>query len=87
MPSPVVFVFEAKVGDLTSEWPTMLRKKRASPAVSSGFCSFLPVFNRWTSIILGLFRLDSLADYAPEYVALHATPYNRGHEAFLIFYK
>ena len=27
MPSPVVFVFEAKVGDLTSEWPTMLRKR------------------------------------------------------------
>ena len=31
MPLPVVF--EAKVGDLTSEWPTMLRKRRADSTV------------------------------------------------------
>lgn len=30
----------------------------------------LPIINRRTSIILGLFRLDSLANYAPEYVRM-----------------
>jgi len=35
-----------------AEWPTLLRKKRASAVILSDYRSFLHIFHRQTSIIL-----------------------------------